>query len=42
MKTQKLEQWLDAKSWLGWPRWVWVGVALVIGSLINIYIGRAL
>lgn len=42
MKAQKLEQWLDDRSWLGWPRWAWVGVALAIGSLINIYIGRSL
>lgn len=42
MNLQKLEQWLDAKSWLGWPRAAWCVVALAIGICLNLYIAHLL
>lgn len=38
MNLQKIEQWFDTKSWLGWPRSAWVGIALGVGIVINLTI----
>jgi hypothetical protein len=38
MKLEQIEQWFDAKSWLGWPRSTWCGVALVVGIIVNVCI----
>lgn len=34
-------QWMDTKSWFGWPRATWVMIALVVGIIINIILIKA-
>jgi len=42
MKIEEIETWLEAKSWHGFTRGFWIGLALVLGIIINLIIASRL